>query len=285
MDWKTKYIKYKNKYLDLKRTLINDNILTGGAVVFPPDIFAPAQIRRLNLEVQRLEKEGFLVDGSEIASRVLYVIDSTDGVRNRLELPEGYPQLGQIVLNGVKQFNLATDNIINIVKRIPNDRQYVLVYCHPKNIKNSSDHFLYGSIQKAIEESGLTDPTILTIDITIGDDGDLRHGIRPGPNIKANGFSDEFINRYTVISPFDIVFMPDCGGPWYELQNTPTTESIPRLLEIIERVMRIVKPGGKLIISKIFLPGLYEAVIERFPTASPFLLVENSQLPAIQIVK
>lgn len=98
-----------------------------------------------------------------------------------------------------------------------------------------------------------TDPLIIeTIDLF------------PGANYKIDGFSDEFINAN--LERYDLVFIPDCGGLWYELQeeyiiekgkiiNKFTEEEINNnlslLIEYILKVLKLVKNNGIIAFSKI----------------------------------
>jgi hypothetical protein len=67
----------------------------------------------------------------------------------------------------------------------------------------------------------------------------------------ADGFNvdnmDSFINTH--LDKYDMVFMPDCGGPWFTaLQSVdPPAE----LANIINNVMKIIKKGGWLFIGKL----------------------------------
>jgi hypothetical protein len=63
------------------------------------------------------------------------------------------------------------------------------------------------------------------------------------PDIERDGFSTMFLSEYR--DRFDVVVLPDCGGPVIEIDH-------PRYVgEMIARVLRVVKPGGKLVVAKV----------------------------------
>ena len=49
---------------------------------------------------------------------------------------------------------------------------------------------------------------------------------------------------------FDVIFLPDCGGPWYDAQTITVNPVIP-LYELIRRVMTMLKPSGYLYAGKL----------------------------------
>jgi len=62
---------------------------------------------------------------------------------------------------------------------------------------------------------------------------------------------------------FDMVFLPDCGGPWYTLQSAidsaPNDSVLNKMLnkfvDIVRNVMFMVKPGGYLYLGKWIVQG------------------------------
>lgn len=151
--------------------------------------------------------------------------------------------------------------------------QNILVYSHPKPILKPKDHFMYDIFDKVVKDSGseIKNYNIYTLDI------------RDNPHILTDGFAPEFINKYVSEPPFDYVFMPDCGGPWYRLQD-PDFKGFSPIIELIDLVLKIVKPGGKLVIGKFIKPGLFEAVLAYFPT-SKSLKFDNFNDAILEIIK
>jgi hypothetical protein len=128
----------------------------------------------------------------------------------------------------------------------------ILVYCHPKKINYSdkSSHWWLSSsydtlqskpaINYILERNNIKpeSTTFRTVDIT------------GKPDYQTDGFSSEFITEHK--NEFDIVMLPDCGGRWWEISKSgdDIDQSI-LLYSLIESLMNIVKPGGKLYLSKI----------------------------------
>jgi hypothetical protein len=82
--------------------------------------------------------------------------------------------------------------------------------------------------------------------------------IKPGGTYQQDAFSDKFIESH--INNYDLVMVPDCGGIWYELQNSHTgklflteeeiNDNKEKLIEICLNFTKIVKPGGIIQFSK-----------------------------------
>lgn len=72
------------------------------------------------------------------------------------------------------------------------------------------------------------------------------------PDHIQDAFSNDFILQN--INKFDIVILPDCSGLWWEILNIKNTEEQSiALYSLIENIMKMVKQGGRLYISKIHL--------------------------------
>ena len=69
-----------------------------------------------------------------------------------------------------------------------------------------------------------------------------------GGRIWYDGFSDYFLE--SALEFYDTVFIPDCGGNWYTLQDVDINPK--EFISLIEKIKIIVKPTGSLWISKIF---------------------------------
>jgi SAM-dependent methyltransferase len=125
----------------------------------------------------------------------------------------------------------------------------MLVYCHPQIIHQKADHFLYSFFSETISNHGfnIDNLSIDTVDVL------------PGGTIQADAFTSNFSQSH--IDEFDFVFLPDCGGPWFDLQSTPVDAN--KLKPLISEVLKIVKPGGKLVLSKFLMTDA-----ELFPLAS-----------------
>ncbi len=222
----------------------------------PNNIFSHSgTTRRLNIEIKKLIGSGFNIGFDSIRDKVLYVTEPDNSVTHKINISDNYPFEG-IILNDIKQNNCPTETILNMLTQINSSNSNILVYSHPKPILVSTDHFMYEIFESVVKESGsdIKNYNVYTLDI-IGN-----------PNIKADGFGQEFINKYSTNPAFDFVFMPDCAGPWYRLQG-PDFLGFEPIIKLIDDVLKIVKPGGKLVISKFIKPGLFEAVLTHFPTS------------------
>ena len=84
-----------------------------------------------------------------------------------------------------------------------------------------------------------------------------RQGIADtSPEIKGDVFSPEFARQWGWF--FDLAFLPDCGGLWYESQIGGDAESLARGLR---NVAMTVRPGGKLYLGKILDEDVVETAI------------------------
>jgi hypothetical protein len=84
---------------------------------------------------------------------------------------------------------------------------------------------------------------IETVDI-----GDSAAG---APDIIADAFSDDFIAENS--ATYDALVLPDCGGPWYDIQNSNNKiNAWKQLRALLDRLSEMLKPGGKIFFSKIF---------------------------------
>ena len=198
-------------------------------------------------ELQFLEEKNYSVDLSEIESESeskKIIITDTNNHKLSIEIDKFYP-FKQIKVFGKLQEQIKPSD--NIVDYIPNSSdKNVLIYCHPR--KYEDGHYSSDVVDKVILESMLSKPLIYTVDI------------QGQPNIFADGFGEEFLSYFSNPNPiFDIVFMFDCDGPWSYFQgfNDNKKEDINKIIELINNVLRIIKPGGKLIISKILSKELY----------------------------
>ncbi len=74
--------------------------------------------------------------------------------------------------------------------------------------------------------------------------------ISGSPDYIIDGFSSEFISQHQ--NEFDIVMLPDCAGRWWDIiKLDDDTEKSILLFSLIESIMSIVKPGGRLYLSKL----------------------------------
>jgi len=132
---------------------------------------------------------------------------------------------------------------LNITKKI-------LVYCHPIAIKKRSNHWLYnnGYFDKFMDSKYKY--IIETVD-TQSKNGD-------NPTHLADGFSEKFITSHKY--EYDIVFVPDCGGDWYNIQikNIPIDNKKNELYTLITAVLVLLTTAGIAVFSKFISPSAQE---------------------------
>ena len=278
--YKNKYLKYKNKYLDLKTKFIGGGLSEANKQLIQNEFPSSSTHNRIIAEINLLEKEGYSVDLSQITSKKLIVSDNNNKLLS-FEIPDYYPFRPYKVFS-VEQFHYNMKPMINYISNLPNPaNSNILIYCHSRKYINSGDnkHWASETIDKTINETNLVDPKIYTIDIQKTENG---------PDLLANGFGDEFINYFSLIPTFDIVFMLDCAGPWVLYQGYYKDGTIDNemMINLIKNVLRLVKQNGKLIISKIINEGLYEMILASIPNASPFITAQfGAETEAVLIIK
>lgn len=117
---------------------------------------------------------------------------------------------------------------------------HVLVFCHHQTFEG---HFLSSQIRSLIDsyrEDGAQGARIKTVDI---------HGT---PDYKEDAFSPSFMQAHQ--GEFDLIFLPDCDGPWAKVQMNQALSPQERwfiLKDYLYQIMSMVKPGGRVYFSKI----------------------------------
>jgi hypothetical protein len=109
----------------------------------------------------------------------------------------------------------------------------MLIYCHHRKYKDG--HFMKELFDEIGQEYNIT--TYLTLD-----NSSSRFN---NADIKADGFSDNFIVQNE--EKYEVVYLPDCGGKWWEYQEKKRYKD---LLELIQKVKKLVRPGGALFLGK-----------------------------------
>lgn len=132
----------------------------------------------------------------------------------------------------------------------PSETRKMLVYCHPHPIKKAGDHFLWNFFSETVAKEGkkMSDFAISSMDIL------------PGGTIQADGFSDDFVQKH--LNEYNLVFVPDCGGNWIKYQDPIL--NLNGIYDLISTVLKVVKPQGKLILSKFVAPNLAKLVAAKF---------------------
>ena len=77
---------------------------------------------------------------------------------------------------------------------------------------------------------------------------------------KADAWSETFTKTHK--DQYPLVFMPDCGGPWYSVQLE--SQGTPQLEELIDAALVMVAPLGYLCVSKLLPDWIIEYLQEKY---------------------
>lgn len=160
----------------------------------------------------------------------------------------------------------------------------VLILCHNKLVTGTFDPLVlnnhwYGldGIQlftKLFAEYKLSGtPEFETVDIL------------PGGTYKEDAFSDDFINKH--LGDYDMVLVPDCAGPWWELQSVDEekkNDSYLTMINLCIKLTKMVKQGGIIHFGKIIYNRpctINKRDFESLVAALKFYLDENGLVSKI----
>lgn len=146
------------------------------------------------------------------------------------------------------------------------EQKKMLVYCHPRIIQKRGDHFLWDFFTETVEKNGskINNFKISSVDVL------------PGGTWQGDAFSADFAKNHK--DEFDLVFVPDCGGNWFHYQDPVL--NLNGIYDLVSAALSIVKPGGKLLVSKFIAPNLANLIAAKFngkvlnTTSSPGDFVE-----------
>ena len=114
----------------------------------------------------------------------------------------------------------------------------IYVMCHT----NPEFHFLQGWFEKEAEKLKLKNITYKYVDVE--KKKIVKTYQQRTHDIEADIFEGNRMNNDLA----DIVYVPDCGGDWY---NTQTSFNPDKMIDIIEKLFEWVKEGGYLYVSKL----------------------------------
>ena len=121
----------------------------------------------------------------------------------------------------------------------------VVIYCHDTKASGmlaGLQHWDFAQIQTMIESRLGKPVNVYTLDPKRPRPGNM---VQSTADIVMDGFSNEFVSNHQ--SMFDMLVLPDCGGPWANAAAAGETNTI---LEQIERLLTMVKPGGYVCLNK-----------------------------------
>lgn len=143
--------------------------------------------------------------------------------------------------------NIIIDTKTNLKDKLNDYLKYdcnFLIYCHPRPYDT---HWQIDYFHSITQKLGFKNVKYSTLDII------------NKPDILADGFKGEFIEINSKYPIYDIVILPDCGGDWY-LKNDDTIT----IFNIINNILKIIKEGGKLYLSKIIEPINIDVIYQEF---------------------
>ena len=247
MNFIQKYKKYKSKYLELKK-------LIGGEK-------ESSAIKRIGNEVGKLSEE--LYKNIKLDENYNLTFEKiSDNSRIEVIFPDDYPFKPPIIkLNNIIisiSFFKWTPAMIFITLLYPpavkpSDKK-VLILCHNKLVTGSFEpltleNHWYGMpffpnkdtiLNCLFKKYNLTgNPIFDTIDVL------------PGGTLTGDAFSDDFINFIdtSIEKKYDLVMVPDCGGPWVQLRCNDEAET--KLIYLSLKLTKLVKPNGIIQFGKI----------------------------------
>jgi len=141
---------------------------------------------------------------------------------------------------------VADENKTTKLNKSQSNQLAVLLYCDPHGNENICD-FDKGTLSphwwglfNVLKEFNLSEKFTGT---------SICETIDNAPNSKASyqedGFSNKFIELH--LEKYDLVMVPDCAGPWYELQMK---NNIEELIKIATNLTNLLTPNGVIIFSK-----------------------------------
>ena len=240
MDYYSKDVKYKNKYLELKKMI-------GGAsadTTADPATLLPKPMGKFTKRI--LKETAGMIDPDiikDVKSNTPYKLNYKGRDFTIIYL-NGYPLSQGFSINGFTHTEWGIPfSVAYVLDRIFSvDKPNTLVYCHPLNTVHWMSH-----TWEQIFGDQFTGSNKIYFDIKL---------VNKGHNIfVADGFSDEFLEVNKEL--WDLVMVPDCGAktgelPLYDftMNSKNRGEDAPKALPIIEKLLGLLKAGGKLWLTK-----------------------------------
>lgn len=220
----------------------------------------------LNEEYNLLTEKGFIINN--VKKNILNIKRQSFNIN--IEIDDNYP-FSPILIDNIK-YNSTIINMLTKILLLDSfdiNNINVLIYCHPKKITlTNKNHFQYNFFESKIFEIiennklNIKDLKIYTIDI-LNKESDF---IIDGLNI-----NNTFVNVYN--NKFDLVFLPDCGGIWYNAQNDKKFDLIVDIINNCKNLLKI-NSYSRLYFSKIIYPELKQYIIDNIPN----IKLENTKI-------
>jgi len=203
-----------------------------------------ASLLQITNDIEVISNNTLKIDGN------LYIIDKS------------YP-FGNIIINSYK---IPTQNrflsyYVKMMKTFDDiDKYYtILVFCHTREIllDNISTHFMINVFTKAIME----DPKYKDQEIVI-----YTVDIEKGGTFLDDAFSEKFTTfNY---NHFNLIFIPDCAGKWYDLQCSSSADSFDEFDNLIINAKKLLKHGGIIWMSKFINENIVKNLEQKYGQAS-----------------
>jgi len=228
--------------------------------------------------------------------KLLTLTRISDNANIRVILPVNYPfNKPQIFINdreiGINEYDI-TKFITKYLDESLEFNKKVLILCHPELVNGSfepltlNNHWwgmllgdnelpIFNDIFREYNLKGK--PKFDTVDII------------PGGTFQEDAFNDEFINKH--IDDYDLIMVPDCNGPWAELQSSvkpifdgnrkyPVLQNLTLdeqndnktiLITLCLNLIKMIKSGGIIVFSKLIAEKPCMINLKSFDTFSSAL--------------
>ena len=239
---------YKEKYLEFK---------------------SKGVMKRMTAETRILNDNNYSIESKD---NLLYeCTNNNTGAKYIIQLPPDYPFKSPII-NGKKSPYIWSpgNKLFQFIHELENKYQ-VLIYCH---YELANDHFLFNEFKQVLNDKGVDIDNALLHTLDIRNDGIINSN-----NIVADGFSDEFI--YSNENFFDLVFVPDCAGLWYDYQREDTPENYENLKQLMLKILIIVKNGHDVFFSKFLQREWVQRLVDELSTVPVVESVSTTRLGSI----
>ncbi|MBI2711450.1 MAG: hypothetical protein HYX41_01115 [Bdellovibrio sp.] len=206
----------------------------------------PRMKKRVERELEKLKANGFIVSHINEDTLQEFTLSKKDRVF-QVYLPEAYPHIGPIVNRMQYTRWSPQEQLLEVIEReFPVGKSLMMVYCHPKPVllNDPHSHFQVDLFNQYLKSRQIHPTHTVSLDMA------------EGGTFVGDGFDPEFV--YQNRGLYEVVFLPDCGGKWYTLQNERDTHG---LVELIKTVARIVKPHGHLMLGKIIDEASLDTIV------------------------
>lgn len=140
----------------------------------------------------------------------------------------------------------------------PSYENNMIIYCHPTYVSqgdmNKTDPYdgKWGRSLTPHWQNETIATMVVLYEISETVSIDIKHVDK---KYRVDGFSRSFIDAHAGL--FKVVFLPDCGGEWYEFQRD---NKIDEMKALINNLKKLLKRGGILVMSKIINKSMFKKI-------------------------